>query len=233
MNAQEEWKKKADIFDSLRNWTNELKEKTKSTDPTDSEAIKIITDLGFDVTKGEDIFPAEVFNLKSLIWARSHYLARRFPFQNCNIPPIPSHLSDVMENKETGFGGLASLRPFADLFNHKSGQSWLKIDVDEETLEISTNVRVEKGEEIFHNYGECTNETLLLGFGFALRENEDDGVFVRLMSSPSLSSSSLSNVYSSTPSSLPNSHSSLSPLSSLGAFTVKCGGLQGVPKVCE
>ncbi len=112
---------------------------------------------------------------------------------------------------------MASLCPFLDLFNHKSGTCWLKIEVAEETIEISTNVRVEEGEEMFHNYGKWTNETFLFAFGFSVEDNEDDGVFVRLMVGSASSS--------------PPSSPSLSSETSLGAFTVKRGGLQGVPKV--
>ena len=209
-----------------------MRQKMKSGDNSNSETIQKITDLGFDLKNGEDIFPSALFNLKSLIWARAHYLARRFPLQNSFLPSslspsssssfphtLPPHLSSILEYKEKGFGEMASLCPFLDFVNHKSGKCWIKIEVTPDALEISTNIPLSEGDEIFHNYGTWANETFLCAFAFTLEDNEDDGLFVKLMAAnahtPHTSESSLTE----------------ESAEALGAFTVKKGGLKGVPKV--
>lgn len=70
---------------------------------------------------------------------------------------------------------LSGLVPFADMFNHRrlSKISW-SYDFDNKGFYIETANTSNRGEEIFIDYGSKSNIKLMLAYGFALEENEDD-----------------------------------------------------------
>ena len=65
------------------------------------------------------------------------------------------------------------------MFNHKAGSTtgWF-FDFDSQSFCIQTNQVYEKGQEICIDYGEKSNVRLMVGYGFAVEDNEFDEVFM-------------------------------------------------------
>ena len=67
--------------------------------------------------------------------------------------------------------------PFADMFNHRPGaNSTMEFTKDGKGLRLVTHEAHRRGQEVFISYGRHPNYRLLAQYGFAIPENEDDGV---------------------------------------------------------
>ena len=117
-----------------------------------------------DTDAGEAMFPSNIFNHSGLIWARGHYLARRYPWKfanesQTNIAPesntdTDNHCEQVkIANQEKGTGELGSLCPLLDILNHDCSEEWLRIvpDHDRGYLRVICNRNLSIGDEIFSN----------------------------------------------------------------------------------
>lgn len=135
---------------------------------------------------------AESFNLESLIWARGHYLARRYPgsFNSAasyekslgeNEGDTDGHLLLSEDGRERGMMNLGALVPLLDILNHNPDREWLKFEVKTGYLSVICNYDIKEGSEIFSNYGSLSNEMLLFAYGFCLENNEDDAMTLQLM----------------------------------------------------
>ena len=84
----------------------------------------------------------------------------------------------------TGIGEATPvLFPGVDSLNHRRGEKvgWLS---GEDALSLVTDADVSAGVELFNNYGPKSNEEWLLGYGFAIKDNVDDVLVLRLPNSP-------------------------------------------------
>lgn len=75
----------------------------------------------------------------------------------------------------------AFLFPIVDLLNHRNNTKveWAA-DYKASALTFSTKETLNEGDELFNNYGDKSNEELLLGYGFALENNDFDVTTVTL-----------------------------------------------------
>ena len=176
----------------------------------------------------EEWLPESVFNLENLIWARGHYLARRYPGHFARGESLVDERGKL-DGREVGLENLGSLVPLLDVLNHDSSRDWLRLEVKDESLLVICNFAVKCGEELFSNYGSQTNERLIFAYGFSIEDNEEDAVTLRLMLGPLDPSSSSSSSSSSTPPSSSSSSGESSAPRNLGTFYIQRGGLQGVP----
>ena len=90
------------------------------------------------------------------------------------------------------------LLPGVDSLNHKRGHPAIwkvskndkfastsevdKVD-DHLSIELSSEVAYQQGDELFNNYGPKPNSSLILGYGFALPDNPDDTILLKIGSS--------------------------------------------------
>lgn len=150
-------------------------------------------------------FNESVFNRHSILWARSHYLSRRYPGK---LALISKHRNVNKFKREEGMGlNYGAMCPLLDLLNHNSSNNWLNLVEEDELLKVVCNVRIQLGDEIFYNYGYLSNEMLLYGYGYAEENNEHDSVAIQAMIM-----------------------STGSP-QCLGTYYIKSGGFDGIPKV--
>lgn len=87
---------------------------------------------------------------------------------------VSSRLHSIKSDKDE-----SGLVPLADMFNHKAGSTtgWF-FDFDSQSFCIQTNQVYEKGQEICIDYGDKSNVRLMIGYGFAVEDNEFDEVFM-------------------------------------------------------
>eukprot|EP00741_Cyanophora_paradoxa_P011260 tig00020554_g10878.t1 len=101
-----------------------------------------------------DIFPADVFNLTEFKWAFSMILSRAVF--------MPST-------------GKVAMVPLADLANHTDTcTSFIDFDKQAKAVRVYADIGYEEGEQVFACYGQKSNAELLLGYGFAIEDNEHD-----------------------------------------------------------
>jgi SET domain len=126
------------------------------------------------------------FNITTLLWARGHYLARRYPakFSSENYSESDDLKSKNQgDGREEGMMNLGALVPLLDILNHNPEQEWLTFKVVNGYLNVTCNFPIKKGSEIFSNYGSLSNEMLLFAYGFCLEGNADDAITLQLMGS--------------------------------------------------
>ncbi|KAG0323935.1 hypothetical protein BG000_002411, partial [Podila horticola] len=109
----------------------------------------------------EDELPEEEYTWEMFLWAETVISSRAYP----------AHLFGECREGEV------VLIPLADMLNHRSRYkiSWLKTP---QGLQMSSSA-VKKGEQVFNNYGPKSNEELLIGYGFCLKDNLDDMVTLK------------------------------------------------------
>ena len=100
------------------------------------------------------LLPAEIFTLDALIWAKGHYLARRYPGDfSLKSRPVASSgegttaspsSSSAKDHREPGLQNLGSLVPLLDILNHNDKHAWLKLEVYNNCLYVKCNHPVEK-----------------------------------------------------------------------------------------
>jgi hypothetical protein len=144
-------------------------------------------------------------NMRDLLWARSHYMSRRY------LGEFPSSYDAkyTPSKQESDLGNLGSMCPLLDILNHNSSQDWLELVINGDFLVVKANVSISSGSEIFYNYGKFPNEMLLYGYAYAEQHNVDDGVAIKLMTATSNRDRS----------------------KAVGLYYIKQGGLAGIPKV--
>jgi hypothetical protein len=75
----------------------------------------------------------------SLLWARSHYLSRRYPAHfGDDESDTTNHLLQALP-REAGLSNMGSLVPLLDVLNHKSEVEWLKFKVQDKSLHVICN----------------------------------------------------------------------------------------------
>ena len=88
-----------------------------------------------------------------LLWARSHYLSRRYPArfggdEECYAGQLK------LQSREKGLANMGCLCPLLDILNHKSEVEWLTFQVTEDALHVICNHRIEAvSSKIKHNNG--------------------------------------------------------------------------------
>ena len=116
---------------------------------------------------------------------------------------FPSSLLSVTPSLVASPSSYPVLLPGVDSLNHKRGHPVVwnvsrseKIPTtniqdaleDNLNIEISSEFPYSKGEEILNNYGPKPNSSLILGYGFALPDNPDDTILLKIGSSSTPSS---------------------------------------------
>jgi hypothetical protein len=100
---------------------------------------------------------------------------------------FPSSLLSSSPTLESISASYPVLLPGVDSLNHKRGQkvTWMvetrrESDADEGQLSLKCESGYQKGQEIFNNYGLKSNAELILGYGFALEDNPEDILALKL-----------------------------------------------------
>lgn len=90
--------------------------------------------------------PGSLFSFEALVWARGHYLARRYPGEFAFAPPAASPVAAVepVDSREEGLENLGSLVPLLDILNHNDEEDWLRLEVYNNCLYVKCNHSVEK-----------------------------------------------------------------------------------------
>lgn len=104
----------------------------------------------------------ERYSFSSYVWASLIFRSRAFP----------SIIYDANANLNDAF-----LFPVVDLLNHRNGTkvTWKYQD---DFVQFTTFEKIKAGDELFNNYGDKTNEELLIGYGFAMDNNPFDSTTV-------------------------------------------------------
>ncbi|CCF59936.1 hypothetical protein KAFR_0I01550 [Kazachstania africana CBS 2517] len=137
----------------------------------------------FDVNDIDSIFSYISENVKTTspkwnsfiayLWSFGIFTSRAFP----EILINPDNCSNVNQ---------AFLYPIVDLLNHKNGTS-VKWTFEDDQAHFFTNEKnLKKHTELFNNYGDKSNEELLLGYGFVQSNNAHDDTKLTLKLDPQL-----------------------------------------------
>eukprot|EP01029_Cantina_marsupialis_P002101 TRINITY_DN1191_c0_g1_i1.p1 TRINITY_DN1191_c0_g1~~TRINITY_DN1191_c0_g1_i1.p1 ORF type:complete len:717 (+),score=170.75 TRINITY_DN1191_c0_g1_i1:39-2189(+) len=125
-----------------------------------------------------EIFDKDVFTYENFIWAHSAFASRGFPYSlGPSVEDLPKCIEGTVsldDHKGTG-----CMLPMLDVSNHKyrAKISWIKRDG---RLRFVAGEAVEKGEQIYNNYGPKGNEEFLVSYGFCLDPNPQDSVCIVL-----------------------------------------------------
>lgn len=154
------------------------------------------------------IFSETIYNHHTLIWARGHYLARRYPgkYTTHQSTRLSSELTDVMERDMENLGCFI---PVLDILNHNSDQDWLSFRIESNKFLVLCNYDVSAGSELYSNYGSLSNEKLLYAYGFLHSKNPYESVAVTLRTGMSEGPSDTSTV---------------------SRYYIAAGGIAGVPQ---
>ncbi|CAJ1444439.1 unnamed protein product [Effrenium voratum] len=114
----------------------------------------------------------ELFNLEAFLWAHGMWFSRRFPTAMAAMGKSKDYSwrrssEEEMEEESDGEGALV---PFMDFTNHQSGTQ-IVWQADAEKVTFVAGGDIPSGSEVFNNYGDKSNEDLLLIHGFALVDN--------------------------------------------------------------
>ena len=124
----------------------------------------------------------EMIDIKDVLWARNHYLSRRYPGEYAEFSPdSEGRLQEFI--REHDLQDLGAYVPLLDLLNHKNienGKEWLTFELDDCYLTVRTNFDVNEHEELYSNYGSKPNEMLLYAYGFSIEKNAFDSVSLKL-----------------------------------------------------
>ncbi|CAE7280814.1 set10 [Symbiodinium natans] len=108
-----------------------------------------------------------------LLWAYAVWFSRRFPTALASHGKSSDYrwrrsAEEEMEEESDGEGAMV---PFMDFTNHRSGTQIVWSADDTHVTFTAGETGVAAGEEVFNNYGDKSNEDLLLIHGFALLDN--------------------------------------------------------------
>ena len=149
---------------------------------------------------------AGVYSYDALVWARGHYLARRYPGK---YGGIDASVGDAHDGREMGLENLGVLVPVLDIINHDAEEEWLQLRLTDEKLDIICNQPRPRGSQLYSNYGSLSNERLLFAYGFAIEDNPHDTFTFRMMAR--------------------DQEGQDGEPKDLGAFFIGRGGMPGVP----
>jgi len=95
--------------------------------------------------KCSSLLPPDIFNLESLLWARGHYLSRRYPGKY-SLPADndDNSASEHHLGQEKGLQSLGCLVPLLDMLNHNHDHDWLRFHVEKDFLHVICNYPVQK-----------------------------------------------------------------------------------------
>ncbi|KAJ3022966.1 hypothetical protein HKX48_004724 [Thoreauomyces humboldtii] len=125
------------------------------------------------------LFPSHKLTWKTLRWAYSAISSRAFPRTRPSLPNERNLAAEEPAEISSGASELC-LYPVLDMLNHRRGHriEWqIREGVDVTFVALDG---VEKGEEIYNNYGAKGNENLLGNYGFVLDPNPEDYVKIAL-----------------------------------------------------
>ncbi|SCV05087.1 LANO_0G18184g1_1 [Lachancea nothofagi CBS 11611] len=117
---------------------------------------------------------------ESLSWhSFSAYLWSTYIFSSRAFPEL------IFNDKSLENVNQAFLFPIVDLLNHANGKKvkWHCVP-PENALTFSTDEKLAAGDEVCNNYGDKSNEELLLGYGFAIPDNDFDTATLTLRLPP-------------------------------------------------
>mmetsp|Transcript_8459 Transcript_8459/g.9389 ORF Transcript_8459/g.9389 Transcript_8459/m.9389 type:complete len:480 (+) Transcript_8459:29-1468(+) len=123
---------------------------------------------------------SSIFTLKSIAWARGHFVSRRFP----ELKTSSKSNIHTQQQYTIGYGdALSCFIPILDLMNHNqdiSSTCTVALEgTDMVVVRIGTK-GVKGGDELFYKYGNLSNESLLHGYGFCLEDNDQDAISFRI-----------------------------------------------------
>ena len=143
--------------------------------------------------------PHSMFTKSSILWARGHFMSRRFPDTllvssadtktppHTNIATAIDTTSNTTTTAKTIHQQSFCFLPVLDLMNHSALQA-NSCKVTSHTtnqrhfLQVTSGeLPMDKGDEFFYSYGSTlSNEVLLQAYGFCLPDNPADTVSVRI-----------------------------------------------------
>ncbi|KAJ5333114.1 uncharacterized protein N7506_006897 [Penicillium brevicompactum] len=91
------------------------------------------------------------------------------------------------DNPPEDWNDAVGLVPFADYFNHAANAP-CEVAFDGDKSTFRATARLEKGDEVFMNYGEHPNDYLLVEYGFFLDRNDHDAIYLDDIILPDLNS---------------------------------------------
>jgi hypothetical protein len=88
----------------------------------------------------------ETWSSCPLLWARGHYLSRRYPgkFAISVDSTASGATTSSAEGRELGFRNLGALVPLLDILNHKPGTEWLTFRPTEQSLQVLCKEPIKK-----------------------------------------------------------------------------------------
>eukprot|EP00435_Cladocopium_sp_Y103_P004645 s204_g1.t1 len=118
---------------------------------------------------------SEHFTLENFLWAHGMWFSRRYPTAMASFDKGQDYswqrrAEEDLEEESDGEGALV---PFMDFTNHRSGTK-IVWRASAEKISFLSGEGVEGGAEVFNNYGDKSNEDLMLIHGFALLDNIHD-----------------------------------------------------------
>lgn len=119
-----------------------------------------------------------------LYFAYSTYSSRAFPVQIPQSDPIAPYTFKPKDEVSLSLPFTeAGLLPFGDIFNHSS-DSDATYSCDSGALNFRLEFEPSTGKELFNNYGNKTNESFILSYGFFIPDNPHDSYWVQLAIHP-------------------------------------------------
>ncbi|CAE7567203.1 set10 [Symbiodinium pilosum] len=120
-----------------------------------------------------ELFCEKRYSLDMLLWAYGVWFSRRFPTALSSHTKSSGYrwqrsAEEEMEEESDGEGAMV---PFMDFTNHRSGTKIVWSADDMHVTFTAGEPGVAEGTEVFNNYGDKSNEDLLLIHGFALLDN--------------------------------------------------------------
>ncbi|KAF8446651.1 hypothetical protein BGX38DRAFT_1271025 [Terfezia claveryi] len=141
---------------------------------------------------------AESLTWELYLWAASMFASRAFPDKllswdsSSTTLQVPQLKTQVNEDGTTQIfqdgvktGAKPALFPILDMLNHKP-HTKITWQLGRTDIGFTGEEFLQKGTEVFNNYGPKPNQQLLLSYGFAIQDNPNDTVMLKLK--PSLDS---------------------------------------------
>ncbi|KAF8425980.1 hypothetical protein EV426DRAFT_38524 [Tirmania nivea] len=135
---------------------------------------------------------AESLTWELYLWAASMFASRAFPDKllSWDSPsttlPAPQLKTQVNEDGTTQIfqegvttGAQPALFPILDMLNHKP-HTKITWQPGQNDIGFTGEELLEKGAEVCNNYGPKSNQQLLLSYGFAIQDNPNDTVLLKL-----------------------------------------------------
>ena len=152
-----------DSYDTLFFWSeSDLRElqgtKLLSSAMEQKQHLKHIFDSLFPklILQHPDIFPEEIFSWNNFMWGRAVFDSRAFVIK--------------IKNEE-----VTTLVPFAEFVNHTGDSlghvSYRRYDEVTDCMVLDSLSHVDKGQQLFMNYGPMQNYELVQNYGFVLEDN--------------------------------------------------------------